>query len=146
MKTTIIPICCLLTLTTLSCSVNAWDVNRYRDKFEAHKKDFETLVQMLEEQQIKVDYSININELPIVIQTILRDLAISDVNLNATNCQDLIDYQFTSSWSSKATLYFSKVNCNKEQTRKGYHSKASEMIEIWGLGNGWIMWIDHDFI
>ena len=135
-----------MTLPILSCSLNKWDIDRYRGKFEANKKDFETLVQLLKDQDIKVGYSINENELPESIKTLLSDLNISDVNLNNTQCQGSVDYQFTSSWSSKATLYFSKDTCNKEQTIKGYHANSSEMIEVWGLGDGWTMWIDHDFI
>ncbi len=146
MKATTIIIYFFLILTLSYCSVNKWDVSRYRSKFEAHKKDFETLVHLLKEQNIKIGFPINENELPENIQIILQDLDISDVNLNITQCQGLIDYQFTSSWSSKATLYFSKDNCNKEQTIKGYHANISEMIEVWGLGDEWTMWIDHDFI
>jgi hypothetical protein len=139
-------ICYLLTLTIASCSVNNWDISGYRSKFETHRKDFETLVKLLAEQNIKVGYSINENELPESIKIALDHLDISDVNLNTTMCQGSIDYQFTSSWSSNATLYFSKDACNKEQTSKGYHANSSEMIEVWGLGDEWIMWIDHDFI
>ena len=135
-----------MTLIIPSCSINKWDTDRYRNKFEANKKDFETLVQLLKQQDVKVGFSINENELPDSIVGILNDLDISDVNLNLSQCQGAVNYQFTSFWSSKATLYFSKDTCNKEQTKKGYHAKSSEMIEVWGLGDGWTMWIDHDFI
>ena len=43
------------------------------------------------------------------------------------------------------TVYFNKNDCEKVQTKIGYHSKST-MIEVWGLGNGWYMWIDYDFI
>ncbi len=129
-----------------SCSVNSWDINRYKSKFVSNKQDFEKLVQLLKQQDIRVGYSINENELNEDIKAILSDLDINDVNLNITQCQGLIDYQFTSSWSRKATLYFSKDSCNKVQTIKGYHANITEMVEIWGLGDGWTMWIDHDFI
>jgi hypothetical protein len=36
--------------------------------------------------------------------------------------------------------------CNIEMTIKSYHSKPSEMIEVWGMGDGWILWVDYDFI
>jgi hypothetical protein len=133
-------------VTLASCSVNNWDIKRYQNKFETHQKDFEILVNLLKTQDIKVGYSINENDLPKNIQNIIGDLNISNINLNVTQCKGSVDYEFTSSWSSKATLYFSKDTCNKKQTIKGYHSKTSEMIEVWGLGDGWIMWIDYDFI
>ncbi len=146
MKGTTIIICFFLTLIIASCSVNKSDINRYRSKFEANKKDFETLVELLKEQSIRVGYSINESELPAGIKAILNELDISDVNLSTTRCHGSIDYQFTASWSSNATLYFSKDTCNNEQAIKGYHANSSEMIEVWGLGDGWTMWIDHDFI
>ncbi len=146
MKLVNIIICFFWTLS-LSCrSVNNSDIYRYKRKFERHKKDFENLVRLLKTQNIKVGYPINENVLPESIQTILINLDISDVNLNLTQCDNIADYQFTSSWSSKATLYFSKDTCNKRQTEKGFHDKTSKMIEVWGLGDDWIMWIDHDFI
>lgn len=146
MKVLNIVICCFLVLATSSCSVNSWDVDRYKSKFQTNKKQFDTLVHLLKGQNLKVGYSINQSELPENIKTILRDLQISEVNLNLTRCDGVVSYEFRSSWSTKATLYFSNDACEKEQTVKGYHSNPSEMIEVWGLGEGWVMWIDHDFI
>jgi hypothetical protein len=128
------------------CSINTWNITRYQNKFEAHKKEFEVLVSLLKSQNIKVGYPINVNELPENIRRLLNDLNISDVNTNASSCTGTPAYEFTTSWSSQATLYFSKDSCNNEQTIKGYHEKVSETIEIWGLGDGWTMWIDYDFI
>ena len=42
-------------------------------------------------------------------------------------------------------FYFTKNICDKTQTVKGYHLKGG-MIEVWGLGDGWLMWIDYDYI
>jgi hypothetical protein len=128
------------------CSVNTWDINRYQNKFEAHKGDFEALVSLLKLQSFKPGYPINQNELPQNIQRILDNLNISDLNTNASSCKDTPTYEFTTSWSSKATLYFSKDFCNNSQTIKGYHEKVSETIEFWGMGDEWTMWIDYDFI
>jgi len=128
------------------CSVNTLDINRYQNKFEAHKGEFEALLSLLKLQNIKPGYPINKNELPQNIRRILDNLDISDVNTNATSCGDTPAYEFTTSWSSKATLYFSKDSCNKAETIKGYHKKASETIELWGMGDDWVMWIDYDFI
>lgn len=146
MKGKIILTLVLVALALSLCSVNSFDIYRYRYKFETHKEEFEELVSLLKSQNIKVGYPINVNELPKNIRSILNNLDISDVNTNASSCKDTPAYEFTTSWSSKATLYFSKDSCNKEQTIKGYHEKASETIELWGMGNDWFMWIDHDFI
>ena len=41
------------------CSINTRDINRYQNKFEAHKEEFEALVSLLKLQSIKVGYPIN---------------------------------------------------------------------------------------
>lgn len=135
-----------LIFTFNSCSITGNDIDRYRSQFEKQKNNFETLINLLKTQDLKIGFSVNENDLPDNIKKILSDLDISNINVNNTSCNGLVDYEFTSSWSSKATLYFSKDFCNKEQTTKGYHAKTSEMIEVWGMGNDWIMWIDYDFI
>lgn len=135
-----------LILINFSCSVNKLDVDKYKSRFQENKKGFDTLVQLLKKQSLRVGYSVKESEMPESIRIILNDLDISDVNLNATQCLGLIDYEFISCWSTKATLYFSKNTCDIKQTMNGYHDKSSEIIEIWGLGDGWIMWIDYDFI
>lgn len=129
-----------------SCAVNNNDIARYKNKFETHKTDFDVLVSLVKNQDLKAGYPINLNNLPTNIRKLLTSLAISDVNINLTKCSDLVEYEFRSSWSSRASLYFSKSSCNKEQSVIGYHDKTSKMIEVWGLGDGWTMWIDYDGI
>lgn len=133
-------------LACCSCSVNSWDVSRYQGKFERNKKDFEQLVRLLKSQNLKAGYPVNENELTGDIRDVLDDLDISEVNLDYTDCQGPVSYEFAVSWSLKATVYFKKMACSKEETRKGYHANITEMVEVWGLGDGWMMWIDHDFI
>jgi hypothetical protein len=136
-----------LQLIPLICKVNNFDVFRYKNKFERNKKEFEQLVNLLNAQNIQVGYLINQNELPDEIQECLNNLDITDLNLNHTNCEGLIKFEFTTSWCSTAHLYIAKDSCDMEHTKKGYHRETnSSLIEIWGLGDGWFMWIDHDFI
>ena len=133
-------------LLCTGCAVNEWDVNRYLHRFETNKEDFEALVSHLRKENIKVGYAVNINQLPEHIREALNDLDISAIALNVTHCQGVSTYEFTTSWSSKATVYISKDECNKEQYVKGLHTIVSQTIEVWGLGDDWIMLIDHDFI
>jgi hypothetical protein len=134
-----------LMLVQLTCSVNSWDVYRYKSKFDRNKKELEQLINLLKTQNIRVGYFINQNELPDEITEYLDKLDINDLNLNLTNCEGLAQFEFTTSWCRAATLYFSKDPCDNRQTVKGFHDNSG-MIEIWGLGDGWCMWIDHDFI
>jgi hypothetical protein len=144
---TILVFGCLLMLVPLICKVNNWDVFRYKNKFQRNKKEFEQLITLLKTQNIRVGYFINQNELPDEIKECLNNLDITDLSLKLTNCEGLTEFEFTTSWCSKAHLFISKDPCDMEHTKKGYHRETnSSLIEIWGLGDGWVMWIDHDFI
>ncbi|MEI6950614.1 hypothetical protein V9K67_25750 [Paraflavisolibacter sp. H34] len=116
MRKTILAIYLLFTSSTFGCPINNWDVERYRRKFEIHRNDFDKLVASLNTANIKAGYSIDESELPEAVQSILEELEVHDVNLDRTHCSGILHYQFTSSWCEKATLYFSKDACNKEQT------------------------------
>jgi hypothetical protein len=146
MKLQTIIICLLVTITLGNCSVGSSDIETYKGKFYAHKNTFNNIVTRLRTENIKVGFTVNENELSADVQKILAELGIKDINTSMTTCNGVVEYQFTSIWSSNATLYFSKNECNKQQSKTGFHSKMSEMIEVWGLGNDWIMWIDYDTI
>ena len=136
----------MLALSFTNCSINQWDVNRYISRFERNQKDFDTLVALLKTENIQVGYPIYQNKLSERTRNLIYELDLSDTHVTTTACPYTPDYEFATSWSLKATVYFTKTVCNKEQTIKGYHARVSESVEVWGLGNGWMMWIDHDFI
>lgn len=146
MKASSITILFFLTQLFSGCSISSRDITNYKNRFTAHKNEFESLIKLLEAQHLPVGYSINENELPATIRSLLENLDISDINISLSQCNDSVQYQLTSSWTTNATLYFTKDKCNKEQTVIGYHSKLSEMIEVWGMDDGWIMMIDYDFV
>jgi len=126
-----------------SCQVTESDTKNYIEKFNANKVDFGKLA--LEINEYKVLSSKGDNEIYSKFEDGLNDLNIQRINISKTSCKDVFEIEFTTSWSKNATVYFTKNECVTEQSNVNYHSK-SEMIEVWGLGNGWIMWIDYDFI
>jgi len=128
-----------------NCTPYSYDISRYKKKFEAHRSDFDSLVSLLKAQNLQNGPPINENNLPDEIKRQLAALEISDVSILG-RCKDTTVYEFTSNWIKKAALHFSWDLCDKEQSVKGYHGMGGKMIEIWGLGDGWIMWIDYDFI
>jgi hypothetical protein len=127
------------------CGINSWDVSRYKNKFESNKESFDKLVSLMKKEKLEVSSSIRESELSNQVQDLLNDLKINRVNVSATLCEGMVTYQFETDWSGIATLYFSRETCNKEQTEKGYHFTSGN-IEIWGMGEDWLMMIDHDFI
>lgn len=92
-----------------------------------------------------IDHSISQDDIPPDIKKELDELEIGTITILNTNCNGIVEVEFIVNWTNKATVYFDKNTSEKTNTKKGYHSKAG-MIEVWGLGNGWMMWIDYDYI
>ena len=46
------------------------------------------------------------------------------------------------------TLYLTWTTCDSKQTEKGYYKDNFDLnfIEVWGIGNDWLIWTDSDFI
>jgi hypothetical protein len=140
----------LFSLMLEGCSVNKFDTKRYINKFSENKKDFEELVILLKSEKTITDragYSINENELNEEIRNKLDKLEIAEVSISYTHCQGVISIGLTTNWTKKATVYFTNDICDKVQTARGYYSvQSSGTIEVWGLGDDWLMLIDRDFI
>lgn len=76
----------------------------------------------------------------------LRRLEIDHVDINKTNCGQL-EIEFTTSWTKYpiGQMYLSK-DCSDDKSKKGSYWTDGNFIEVWGLGDDWIIWVDSDFI
>lgn len=138
----------LLALCISSCQITESETEEYIERFYENKNQFDELAKRINSDKYafsKIGYSINNSELDSIIKQKLNNLEINRTNLSYSNCDKILETEFTTLWTNKATVYFVKNNCDKTQSKKGYHSKSG-MIEVWGLGDGWIMWIDYDYI
>ena len=143
---TLITIVVFILIFYASCGpVNDWDLSRYKDKFHSNSKQYIELVNGLEAYNRKLGYKVPLNKLPNDFHTILTELEINDVSITYSRCEGISHYQFESDWSTKAHLFFVYSRCEPQQSEPDHYSNQG-MIELWGLGNGWIMMIDHDFI
>ena len=129
----------VLTLVS-GCATSKSELENFQHKFQKDKFKFETLVKLLDEHNLRVDYFIDETKLSAEIRSLLSDLDISDVSKNRTG------YELESSWGRWVHVYFVKDNYNLRESYIGYHRQTSEMIEVWGLGEGWTMVVDYDFI
>lgn len=138
----------IILLSFSNCQVTESDAERYIEKFTENKSDFEKLAQKISSDKkllTKIDHSVEENEIEADIKEQLDGLDIGSFNILSTECDGIVKVEFVVNWTKNATVYFDKDNCEKTMTKKGYHSKAG-MIEVWGLGDGWVMWIDYDYI
>ena len=137
-----------LSFTLTKCQVTKSDTENYIEKFSENKIEFDLLAKKISQDKLllgKIGYSINKNEIDSILQTELENIGVDNINLKYSECEKITEVEFVMNWTKNATVYFNKNDCKKEQTKIGYHSKTT-MIEVWGLGNGWCMWIDYDFI
>jgi len=136
-------------LFLFSCTDSKHDTKDYINKFYSNKEAFDELIIELRSSKSlinRIGKPIKIYELNDSITKKLNQLGVSDLEISYSKCQGLTYISLTTSWAKKATVYFTKDSCDKIQTAKGYYGKTSEMIEVWGLGDNWLMWIDYDFI
>lgn len=70
---------------------------------------------------------------------------VESYKLYKTNCGQP-EIEFTTSWTNYplGKLYLAN-DCPNDKSKKGNYWKGG-FIEIWGLGDGWIIWIDSDAI
>lgn len=122
------------------CATSKSDLENFQHKFQQEKFKFETLVKLLDEQDLRVDYFVDETKLSANIRSLLSDLDISVISKNQTG------YEFESSLGRGVHIYFVKDKFDASITYRGYHQKTSEMIEVRGLGEGWTMVVDYDFI
>ncbi len=137
-----------LSLTLSNCQATKSDTEDYIENFTENRVEFEALSKKIINNKAllsKIGYGINENEIDSKIKAELENLGIDEIYLKHSDCEGKIEVEFLTNWTKKASVYFNRNYCETEQTKIGYHSKTT-MIEVWGLGNGWIMWIDYDFI
>ena len=137
-----------LSLTLSNCQITKSDTESYIEKFSENKVEFEVLAKKIAENKDlanKIGYGININEIDSEIKVKLESLGIEDINLKHSECERITEVELITNWTKNATVCLNKNECDTKQSKIGYHSKTT-MIEVWGLGNGWVMWIDYDFI
>jgi len=65
---------------------------------------------------------------------------------NDSECKEV---EYATEWTEYpiGTLYLTWTTCgNLKQTEKGFYQSDSSFIEIFGIGNNWLIWTDSDFI
>ena len=67
------------------------------------------------------------------------------VSVTVGNSEDCKNVEYRKDWeNSIGTQYLKWTTCDKIKTRKGYIQSDSGPIEVYGIGNGWLTWIDTD--
>ncbi|MFB6320809.1 hypothetical protein [Saccharicrinis sp. FJH54] len=60
----------------------------------------------------------------------------------SSECKE-VEYEFDYEYPI-GTLHLTWTTCAPKQTEKGYYQSDSNYIEIYGIGNNWLIWTDGD--
>ena len=73
----------------------------------------------------------------------LRRLEIEFVTISKANCDDF-ELELKTSWTNYpiGQMYLTKTGCNDTKATKGNYWTDNNFIEVWGLGDDWIIWAD----
>ena len=124
-------------------------VARVIRQVQLHEAEWNTLTQnILSDSYVRnrINMYIRPEELPKNIQNELTTRGVVRLTVNNTECKEV---EYTTNWTDYpiGTLYLTWTTCDSVQTKQGYyHDYYSKFIEVWGLGNNWLIWVDSDFI
>ncbi|WP_299261835.1 hypothetical protein [uncultured Aquimarina sp.] len=84
-------------------------------------------------------------------KSLANDLINSGIKrITVRNNSECKEVEYATEWIKYpiGTLYLTWTTCDSEQTKKGYYKDNfnSNFIEVWGIGNSWLIWTDSDFI
>jgi hypothetical protein len=137
----------LLSFLISSCSFSDSDVTGIKEDFEEKKPEFEKLVSEILKSKALLNTAGHFIHNEDVSKEILEKLDSVKAEIDGLekgDC-DKFDVTFRLNWDNSVAIFLCKENCSSKRTVKGFVEKGG-MIDVYGLGNGWVLWIDHDFI
>ena len=148
----------LIILTFLATGCNyintdkkrADNVESYKVFFHDNRETFEQITrQLINDKNVsnKVGKFIFPDDFDDLTNKKLRRLEIEFVTISKKDCDDF-EVEFKTSWTNYpiGQMYLTRTGCNETKAIKGNYWTDTGFIEVWGLGEGWIIWTDSDFI
>lgn len=143
----------IISVTVAACGDNRSKVNDIVfDKIESINEEQETwnnlTQQLLEDEYVNSHLGLYINpkNLPSQLYDELKEKGV--IRLSATKNKECQDVEYSLDWMKKnhTSFYLTWSTCDAVQTKKGYYKDnyESNSIEVWGVGNNWLIWIDSD--
>lgn len=137
----------LFLVLATSCSFSDSDAMDVKDDFLENKPKFEKLVSEILKNKRKRTAEGLYSYKEELDKNISRELESLEAKINgiAEGDCDGYDVTFELLWDKSVHLFVCKEGCDSKRTAKGFVEKG-QMIDVYGLGDGWVLWIDHDFI
>lgn len=124
-------------------------VESYKEFFYENRQQFEQLAKEIQDDKIlssKNGLLQKTEDLDELKGKKLRRLDIHTFTISRTNCEQP-RIEFITSWTDYpiGQMYLTK-DCSDEKSEKNNYWTDGNFIEVWGLGDGWVLWVDGDFI
>lgn len=123
-------------------------VEDFKIYFEDNRHIFESIVdRIMQDENIihRTGEKLHLKSLDELSLKQLTRLKIEYFSIKKTDC-DRIEIEFITTWTTYPVgQTYLTMTCPYAQTNKDTYNKFG-LIEIWGLGGGWLLWIDSDFI
>ena len=144
----------LLTFSLLSCKDNKEKrkeiVSDKIEQFSEKQTEWNNLTSRILENQFvnsNLGKGIYSTDLEQYLSTELIENGIKFITVrNDSECKEV---EYATEWTEYpiGTLYLTWTTCgNLKQTEKGFYQSDSSFIEVFGIGNNWLIWTDSDFI
>ena len=115
-------------------------------EFSEKQNEWNSLTQRLLENEYvnsylgKVIYPMDLNE---SLSAELKEKGVKQISArNSDDCKE-VEYETEYEYPI-GTLHLTWTTCDPKQTEKGFYQSDSGFIEIYGIGNNWLIWTDHD--
>jgi hypothetical protein len=116
------------------------------DEFNKEKKEWYDLTQSIlkdESVNYKLGQLISPNDLDKSIADKLNDREIKYITVR--NSPEFQEVEYQKDWdNSLGTQYLQFTTCDTLKTKNGYYQSDSSPIEVFGIGDNWLIWIDID--
>ena len=138
-------LCFVLIATFISCSNRKEIVLEKIDDFRLEEKIWNDLTKrILNDNTVnhKLGLLVKLDELEKSLADELTEKKVAYITVDKS--QDCRKVEYQKAWDKKiGTQYLEWSSCDSVKTQKGYYENL-EPIEVFGIGNGWLTWIDTD--
>ena len=122
------------------------------EDFKSKTQELNQIVRDINNLNLRENYNIPINKLPIILKNKLEKLGIDSINyikIVDDNCKDkhIIELNIDKNWNvenlNNVKLIYSPCD---ENTKLNYHFYDGRHIDSWGQGGNWLILSDTDLI
>jgi hypothetical protein len=116
------------------------------EEFQKEQREWNNLTQrLLKDETVnqKLGLLIDPNDLD---KSLADDLIKRDIKyISVRNSPECREVEYQKNWENFiGTQFFTFTTCDSLKTKKGYYQSDSSPIEVFGIGDNWLVWIDLD--